>query len=238
MRVAIIDNDRSSSCVLKDLISDFKWSAEFFKNPKEFGGTDLLDYDVVIADYTLPGINGRDLLKSLSGKTHAQMLLMGDSSSVFSQEDIENNHINGFINKSLPESFTDQLRYIDSKIRINKLMEKETNKIKNILSNGHTLKIQCGVGVLEIVDLPAEVSIKMIEKELEEYKICHLVTYFSNDPITSSHIGLLIALYKIVKEKGGRFAFWNKKGLSAVERMFRDGNLNNLFDIFDVTMIS
>ena len=117
MKVAIIEKDLARLNRIDDETSKFPWEIDFFKDPQEFGHANLDSYDVVVADCSLSTMAGRDLIRSIEGKSRAQMFLMSDSSSVFSQEDIENKNINGFIEKNDPDSLVDQLKYVDSKIR-------------------------------------------------------------------------------------------------------------------------
>ena len=138
MKIAIIENDLNKSEVIGRMAVMYHWDIHNFRDSKEFGKIDLSDYDVVIADCSLSTMTGRDLIKSISGKTRAQMFLMSDSSSNFFEEDIDNVHINGFINKDRLNDLVDHLKYIDSKLRINKLMELETNKINNLLTENQS----------------------------------------------------------------------------------------------------
>jgi len=133
MHIAIIENNRSHLHEIGDLIANLSWTIDIFRDPKEFGKANLLKYDVIVVDNMLPGTSGRDLIASIAEKTPAQLFLMGDATNPFFIDDIENRNINGFINKAQPENIVDQLRYIDSKMRINKLAEFETIKLNSMV---------------------------------------------------------------------------------------------------------
>lgn len=229
MKIAIIEENLSRLRDLNNIVSN-KWKVDFFQTSQDFGRANLANYDVVVADCSLPTMQGRDLIKSILDKTHAQMLLMSDSSSVFSKEDIENESINGFIDS--PQTLMDQLSYLDSKIRISKLMEQESDRINGMLSNGFSLSIKDEVGVLDIKNLPGEATLTRMEKEILAVKVKGIVVCFQSSIINSLHLGVLVLLYKKMKIYKIKMAFWNRSGDSHVEQLMKDCNLDQLYGIF------
>ena len=230
MKIAIIEEDQGRLKELDSLISGHEWDVDFFRTPQEFGRVDLSGYDIVVADCSLPTMHGRDLIKSLAGKTEAQMLLMSDSTNVFSQEDIENENINGFIDST--EQLIDQLGYFDSKIRINKLMEQESDRINGILANGFSLSVKGDIGVMEIKNLPVNATMKRMESEILEAGIKCLVVCFAVDILNSAHLGVLVSLYKRLKSHKIKMAYWNKSGSPYTEKLMKGSNLDNLYGIY------
>jgi len=230
MKIAIIEDiDRKNQ--IRDLASEYSWDVEFFKNPRDFGYADLSSYDVVITDCHLSTMTGHELIRSLQGKTSAQMFLMSDSSSVFSQEDIENESIKGFIEKGSPESLIDHLKYIDSKIRISRLMELESEKLNGILANGHTYMVQGTTGVLEIRELLSTESMSKIVEEIKDSEVKKVVISFNGvSMVTSAHLGILVSIYKSIKKFNCRMVFWTEN--LHVEKVMRECNLDNLYGIY------
>jgi DNA-binding response OmpR family regulator len=116
MRIAIIEDDDVLIEKLSKILKRDSWAIEFFKSSMDFGQTDLNLYDVIISDQSLKPIDGRELLKILSKKTSAELLLMNDES--FKKEDLENVAIKGLIDKTNPMNVFDKLEYLDTKLRI------------------------------------------------------------------------------------------------------------------------
>lgn len=135
MKVAIIENDVIYINSLKKISEDYLWEMDFFNNSEEFGKVSLKQYSVIIANQDLSTTKGRDLLKSVSEKTNAQLFLMRLTSegNGFSKEDVLNGSISGLIDKSDPKNIIEQLKYIDSKLKINKIIEIENNKYDEII---------------------------------------------------------------------------------------------------------
>lgn len=129
MKVAIIENDRATKEKLKNTIKQFNWDINFFINSAEFSHRHLNDYDIIIFDNKLKGINGQDLIKSISSKTDAELILLGDS---FNDEDINNQKIKALVNKNDINNMIKHLNYINIKLRIKNLIAKESEKLKNI----------------------------------------------------------------------------------------------------------
>lgn len=232
MKVAIIEEDPERLNTMGELTSEFPWHIDFFNSPRDFGHADLGSYDVVVADCSLSTMDGRELIRSIERKSHAEMFLMSDSTGVFSEEDIENETIKGFIEKGSPESLIDHLKYIDSKIRISRLMQLEAEKLKGILANGHTFEVKEDLGILEIREFPTARSMENMLEEIKDSGVKKLLVSFTGgQPVASAHLGVLVSLYKSVKAFGCKMAFWTSD--EHVEQMMKDCNLDNLYPIFN-----
>jgi len=134
MKIAIVENDSTFVSILKSKITNEVWEIEYFKSTKHLGTVDIKSYDVIICDFILPEMLGRDLINSIANKTSAQLFLMSIAPNNFTEEDVENENIVGLIDRSNPENLIEQLNYIKSKLMINKCsrtIEKTLNNVKN-----------------------------------------------------------------------------------------------------------
>jgi len=236
MNIAIIENDSSILQELKKTIEEFEWSSDFFTSSIEFGYVDLGKYDVIIADCDLPTLNGRDLLNAICIKTSAQLFLMGDSSTCFKEEDVKNVRIAGLIEKEKVSNVVEELKYIDTKLRIHKCIEAEEGKNGNVIltQNGYTFKIQDKIGVLGISNILSRASKEKILKELDQYEISQMVIYFvDKEIVSSSYLAELVFFYKALKVHDGKIAFWNSSKKSEVINQIRICCLDRLFPAFD-----
>jgi len=120
MKIAIIENDEIFVKLLKEQLENEGWEVEYFFNSIQFGNAKLNKFDVIIADYSLDSISGKDLIKAIASKTTAQLFLLGDQ---FDEEDILNVHISGLIHKSNVQDIIEHLKYVEAKLRINKTLE-------------------------------------------------------------------------------------------------------------------
>lgn len=234
MRIAIIEDSLSYREILKGKVEKTDWDVDFFVNASDFGRVSLSSYDVIVADYHLPSINGRDLIRSLSTKTSAQMFLMGDSTSNFEEEDVHNDRIKGLINKEDPENVIAELRYIDSKIKLKDLMEKERNILGSIFpTNGFSMDTDNDTAIIEIHELLSQASKDKILRQFNENSIKNLILSFSIGGVVSSpYLGLIIFLFKEIKNRGGKMAFINTNNRELIEQI-KMCNLSMLFPIFN-----
>ncbi len=134
MKIAIIENENIFVSSIKSKIEDDIWEIDYFGSTRQFGKVDLDKYDVIVCDFRLPEMTGRDLINSISQKTNAQLFLMSLPPNKFTEEDVENENIVGLIDRSNPKNLIEQLNYIKSKLSINKCsktIEKTLNSVKN-----------------------------------------------------------------------------------------------------------
>lgn len=229
MRIAIIEEDESIKLVLEELTQGSDWNVDYYASPADFGRSNLSDYDVIISDYDLPGTNGRDLIKSISYKTAAQLFLIGNS---FKEEDIHNNRIKGLIDKRNIMSIKDQLKYIDAKLRINHMLEEEQKRFDNIIpTNGFHIMIEDDIFFLDVTELLSDTSRNRIEQELHKSGLKKLVVSVSvKDIISSTFLGTIIYFYKLMKDLKGIMVFLNG-GNEALAEQMKLCNLSVLFPI-------
>ena len=134
MKIAIVEDDSAFVGEIKSRIKNGSWEIEYFKGTKHLGTVDIKTYDVIICDFMLPEMSGRDLINSIAYKTNAQLFLMSVAPNNFTEEDVQNENIVGLIDRSNPENLIDQLNYIKSKLVISKCssnIEKTLNNVKN-----------------------------------------------------------------------------------------------------------
>jgi len=235
MKVAIIEDSAEYQTLFKDLLKDFNWDLDYFSDSKEFGKAPINGYDVIVSDYSLPKMTGRDLIHSISDKTSAAIFLM--SAEGFTQEDIENDHISGLINKTEPENLVDQLKYMDAKIRINKRIEEDQAKCKNMvtmansMTNGFSVEVRDGVVIIGIKQELSKPSKSKILNEIDKYRKC--VIYFpKRNTIASAVLGILVSLFKHTQDKKGSLVFWNESKKKETEDQLNLCKLTSLFPIF------
>jgi len=236
MKIAIIENQSNQHEYVKKRGSELGWEVEHFTSPSELGKADLDDFDVIISDYSLPTINGRDLIKSIAPKTEAQLLLMSSHES-FLEEDVDNDRIKGLIDKDDPNNIIDHLKYIDVKLRINRIIEEESNKFKEIIPpNGFKIEDAGNdIALIKITDLLSDARRSALEKELEERGFKKAAFYFPNaDCIPSMYLNLLIYFYKFFNRRKGKITFWNYTGKDNIEKQLKLCNLTNLFPVFNL----
>ena len=231
MRIAVIEDNVSFKGVLQDLMKKPDWEVDFYQTPSEFGRTDLNKYDVIISDQKLPGVSGRDLIKSIAFKTHAQCFLIGEH---FEQEDIQNETIKGLIDRRIPETIIEKLNFADVKMRINNLMEKEHNGLSSLFpANGYNLKIEDGMAFLTIEEILSEASKTEITNTIKKSGIKNLVVSFGTEGVVSSpYLSILVYLFKLMKSLEGKMVFLNSGGETLLEQM-RLCNLTMLIPVVD-----
>jgi len=238
MKIAIIDDNNEHAKLIKSSIEHQQnWSVDFFNNAKQFGIAKLELYDVIIAKYGLPTTNGRDLIKSISNKTNAELFLMSSSHN-FVDEDIDNENIAGLIDMSDANNIVDQLKYIDVKIRINKSIKVEEEKFgkasTSLSSSCYSLEHKDEIIIIGIKDVLSQDIKDKIIKEINSTKKYKGIIFFPNRVIVpSSFLAELTYFYKQFKIKKGLLAFWNITKSPSMTELLRTCNLDKLFHIFD-----
>jgi DNA-binding response OmpR family regulator len=116
MKIAIIIDDPVIKSKLVKSTAVLGWEIDFFQDSKDFGLVKLSQYDVIFADLSLKPLNGRQILQSIWDKTDADLYLMGEGS--FSENDINNDHIMGLINKDDVNDLIDKINFVKVKKRL------------------------------------------------------------------------------------------------------------------------
>jgi len=231
MKIAIIEDDRSYQTLLKELTGgNPNWEMEFFSDSEEFGKSDLHKFDVIISDYQLPSVNGRELLKSIQAKTQAELFLMSAISDIFKEEDILNDNINGLISKMNVQDVIDQIKYCEVKIRINRLSETENDKFNEIASNGYTVEMRKDSAIVKVHSLLGEPSKKKILAQLDKAGINKIVVVFpEKKSLSSAYLGLLASIFNSIKGRKGWMVFWNATGSRLIDDQLKDCRLDQIF---------
>lgn len=136
MKVAIIVDSLNFQKILNVIIKETtQWDVDFFSDASHFGkDAKLKDYSIIITDFYLPGMNGRELIKSISNKTSAQLAIMSSESNWVSDADLEDKKISTIIDKTVPNNIVDALKYLGAKKEISDCMEIESKNQKEIIS--------------------------------------------------------------------------------------------------------
>jgi len=128
MKIAIIVNDDKAIYYLQDAINKTAdWDVSFFSDSQGFGMFDVSYFNVIIASYDLPSINGQDLLQAIHEKTSADLYLLCDSVDCISKTDLSRNYIKGVIKKDVL-SIINKLHYLETKYRIKEMISTEEEK--------------------------------------------------------------------------------------------------------------
>lgn len=235
MKIAIIENDANHVDFLRRELHHDNWTIDYYYNSTQFGFSNIHEFDVIIADYALDTLSGRDLIKSISTKTSAQLYLMSDRTGAFSEDDVNNQNIAGFINKNDIDSMVHQLEYSDVKIRLNRLIETDHDKYKEILHNGtpdYTMREQDGILVIEVYDIITNKT-DLEEKIHKSGKNKAVISFNSISSLSSSMLGELTYLYKIFKKIHGEIVFWNAFKSELIERTIKECRLDRIIKLVD-----
>jgi anti-anti-sigma regulatory factor len=235
MNIAIIEDNADYVDLLRMHISEFRWNAEFFSSSDDFGKANLKKYDVIIADYTLPNsTNGRDLLKGIQSKTPAELFLMSACSNCFVEADIQNDNINGFIDKTDAHNVVDTLKYCDAKLRITKLIQSETVKFESIIANGFKIEMFEGAIILKITNTLSEASKRKILEKVDSNKITKIILSYPETKILKSvDLGVIVSLYNSLKKRKVQVVFWNIEKNPNIRNQLMLCKLDTLFPMFN-----
>lgn len=230
MQVAVIEDNVSFQNFLKNALETNDWHTDFFSSPSEFGRVKLEKYDVILVDYHLPNINGRDLIKSISDKTKAEILLMSET---FEEEDKENQNIKGLFHKEQDiEHVIDQLKYIDAKIRINKCMEEEKEVLENLAFNGYSIEKDNDIAIIGIKEPLSKESKDIILRKMKEFKKI-IFSFLEKKIVPSIMLGDLTFLYKEFIKRKCKITFFNESKSIDLKTLLVNCSLDKLFPIFD-----
>lgn len=234
MKVAVIEDNGVSQKLIRSMARHFDWDIDFFVSSSDFGQARLSEYDVILADYGLNSINGRDLIKSIASKTTAQMFLMSDSTGSFLEEDVENDRIKGLIDKADPHKIIDELKYVESKLRLKSILENEKDNLGSLIpTNGYSIESSEGIGILRITELLTNKTRGRLLDEIQQLKIHDIILSFSIQGIISSpYLSFIIFLYKELKKLSGRLVIWDEMKNEELTDQISLCNLSLLVPVF------
>ena len=228
MKIAIIEDDNSLTEKLGTALRNTDWSIDFFKGSSDFGRSTLDQYDVVISDLSLEPLSGRNLLQSISEKTSAELYLMNDGP--FTKGDLESEHIRGLINKNDTEDFINKLRYVNVKLRIQKLAEEGKEDLQKIVNNGdYSIEIKDDILIVCLKNYVG--TVEKVKTIISSIPKSVAVRYTIND-LNSSHLGLIAVLYNTIIKQKRKIAYWNESNSEKIPEIFRACRLDTIVPVF------
>jgi CheY-like chemotaxis protein len=236
MNIAIIDDELIFHDIvgenIKDVCSDC--NIDFFIDAADFGKANLKKFDVIISDNRLPGMSGRELLKSISLKTKATLILISAYEKDFIIENESDGHITSFVSKTDMSSLLDQIKYINSKLRINHLLDMEEAKIANLIKhNGCSVEINGSIMIIGLSNALTEDTRKDIYNKIKNSNYTGIVFFSEGSILGSILMKELVYFYKAFRDQNKKFCFWNAYKEEHIKKMLISCNIDKLFQIFD-----
>lgn len=236
MNIAIIDDEEIIHDILRSRILEVcnDCRVECFNDSTDFGRSNLRQFDLIIADNRLPNISGRELLKSISLKTKAHLLLMSAYDADFLIHDVKENYIDAFISKDDISSLLDHIKYINAKLRITRMLDLEEGRIADrIKENGYTMEINGLIMVIGLSNILSEKSKNEITEKIKTFNYSGIVFFSEKSIIGSIMMKELIYFYKLFKDEKKKFCFWNAYKQEEIKLLLHNCNLDRLIKIFD-----
>lgn len=234
MKIAIIINDDKLMRYLSNAINKIiDWDVSFFLDPQKFGQFDTSCFDVIIAEYSPPVINGQDLLQSIHEKTSADLYLLCDSIDSISKADISQNYIKGVIKKGVI-SVINKLYYLETKYKIKEMISTEDENMSNMVvrANGYSFSIDNDVAFIGIKRVLSEKSKSGLLKKIGETNIDKVViSYPDIDHLETMHCGQIFDIYKYFFTHGGKMAFCNHDNRSV--DILRECKIDRIMPVFE-----
>jgi len=134
MKIALIEDNEDDAYFFKRAINN-RWETDYFIDSKEFGlKADLKSYDVIIVDFNLPVVDGRQILKSIGNKSSAEKAIISHNMDWFMGEDVHETGFANFFDKGKLDEVVEWLSYVESKIKINKCNENTEKSFESKIS--------------------------------------------------------------------------------------------------------
>ena len=235
MRIAIIDNNKSFTKNLQQYFVKEEWTTWFFNTSESLLSNMKKDtFDVIIADPLLPGMSGRELLFKLK-EDKAELCLMTSNPQLFTESDVKSDHIKNLLKKE-PLIIVNKLRYIESKIRIKNLLNKENENVKNMVIglNGYTFEVQkstVSIGLNRL--LSYEGKIRLYNKIKEANINNAIVSYPNKDSITTRECKELLEISKFFVKTNRKMVFLNSKKYPIINSILKDCKLDKVIPLFE-----
>lgn len=234
MKIAIIVSDDKLIYYLKKAIKQINdWDASFFFNSQMFGGSDISHFNVIIASFYLPTIDGQALLQSIHKKTSADLYLLCDSIGCISKADISHNYIKGVIKKDVV-SIMSKLQYLETKYKIQEMISTEDKNMNDIVAraNGYSFEIQKGIAFISVKRLLSEESKTGLLQKIDNAHVNKaIVSYPDRDLLHTMHCGQIFDIYKYLFINGGRMAFCNSENRSV--DVLHECKIDKIMPIFE-----
>jgi hypothetical protein len=123
MKVAIIEDNPKYQNILKEKIEVVNKNSkhetldvDFFFDNKDFGESNLSQYNIIISNVYLPHLRGTELLESIKFKTNAHLALMSSRNGWISNEILNDKRIRTFLDKKTPDRIVEWLEFMQSRL--------------------------------------------------------------------------------------------------------------------------
>jgi len=243
MKIAFLEDNKEFSEKLNKTLGD-NFELSFYDDQFKLADNSQR-YDLVLIE---DKFISKELISKLI-KSGVEIGLLKDSS------DFDDQHLAIILDKNEIDTFEERIKYFETKIRIKKLVDIEdktfkliqtfTDKaafFKDILKRNEEffedllkkfyVTEKEGIGIVEIKNIFDGHDKDLLIAELEKvnYKV---VAYFSHTNISSMYLNVLISLWKAVKEKNGKFVYWDKNKDKYTIDIMKACKLDNLIKIVD-----
>jgi hypothetical protein len=208
MKIAFIDPSLKQNEFIKEILSTKQhWNIEYFTNPLDFSEKDPKIYDIIITEESLQDITGHELIKLISKRTDAEFAIIGENLQDFFSESLFDESISAIIEKNEHEEIISWIQYLESKIRIKKIFEKEQNNYVELISqaNGYTISDACNYAIIEYSKLLTFESKEILFKQLKQFDYNCILIIDKSTTITSLHLGQILTILNFIKIHKGNF---------------------------------
>jgi len=212
-----------------------QWEVDVYYKVAEFRNANIKEYDVILIDNNLDTMLGEKIAIAIADKTRAELGLMSIDLNTLSNESIEDERINGVIDKRDVKNVIDWLNYIEAKLRINKTVELEKIKLKDFFVNGFKLDIINNIIFIRYHEVLSRKSFDSLKNKINESKKSDVILYFTKDIeiVTSLNFADIIKIYKFVKSNHGNLLLLNEKQVKLLKEQMKVFKLNRIIPYFE-----
>jgi len=235
MRIAIIESDASFLNELENVITQQGWDVEFYGSSSDFSLADLTSMNVILADLTINGMSGQELLKSIHNKTKADLYLMSEDLERFCEKDAQSDFIKGLIRKDV-NSIIAKLQYIESKIKIMSLTTSGTFNLNAMLAkaNGYEMCIDSGIAYIELQTFLSDDNKEHMLNRIHEAGINKaIISYPGQQSLSALHYEQLLEICGFFQRHDKHIAFWNVENNACITEMLDGCKLNKIIPAFN-----
>jgi DNA repair exonuclease SbcCD ATPase subunit len=246
MKIAILEDDKSVIDKIQQKIENI-FELSFYQDVYEFIRV-CQNFDLVLIDKKF--IN-KELIDQIS-RYKLEIGVLNNKGNV----EFDDEHIAIVLDKDDLNQIEEKLKYFETKIRINRLLEteeetlgkmqkitmkseflrnkqKETEEIlRKIVKSTYYFEEIENIGILEIRDVLRQIDKDEIFEALKNVNY-NVAVYFSFNHVVSKHLGDLANLWKDVKKLNGNIVYWNKQNNTKVICILKLCKLDNILSIVD-----
>jgi len=241
MKIAVLEIDKEIISIIKANL-DSVFELTIFEDVITFWENANL-FDLVL-------IGKKFANKGLINKISVYKIEIG----LLNTENFDNENVAIVLDKDDLENIKDKLKYFEVKIRIKNLVKNEQktlddiihitsrseffkNRIKQneeflkkIVRSTYYLEIKENIAILEIRDIIRQnEKLEIIDKlKTVNYR---LATYFSLAIVSSIHLGILVALWRIAQKNNGKIVYWNKQNDAKIITVLKTCKLEGIIPI-------